>query len=212
MGFKARIVTIFLVPAVAVYSALAGLIYKGSSGTFLDLRALRDTAVLALICALAQDIVPRSFKEFVVFLRLRDRLPGSRAFSQRSGDRFDLTRISNSADLAELSGAEQQRIFYRVYDEHRDHPTVQQCNFRYCAWRDTASLYAVLAIVTVPAAYAGSIATASPFRLSPALLLAGGSLLASQITAAAARQMAHNLVTDVLARETGKAPHPIRSS
>jgi hypothetical protein len=198
------------VPAVAVYSALAGLIYQGSDGALFNVQALWNTAILALICALAQDILPRSFKEFVVFWRVHDRLPGSRAFTQHRGDRFDLSRISNFAALAQLRGEEQQRVFYRIYNEHRDHPTVQQANFRYCAWRDTASLYAILAIITVPAAWAASAATAAPFKLPAAVFLASGSFVASLLTGRAARQMGSNLVADVLARETSKAPHPIK--
>ena len=99
---KTKIVAMFLVPAVTVYAMAAGYLYRGFGAAFLDLEALKTAAIMAGLCALAQDILPRSFKEFLVFYRIRDRLPGCRAFSGKSNDRFDLSRITNIRSLRVL--------------------------------------------------------------------------------------------------------------
>jgi hypothetical protein len=194
---------------VALYSAAAALVY-GRPGHGFNLKALQTTAVMSLACALAQDILPRSFKEAVVFWRFRHRLPSHRAFLRKQTDRYDLTRIANHKQLAELPPSEQQLVFYNgIYKKHRNDPTVAQCNFRYCAWRDTASLFLLLALVTVPAAYSISIARGLPFEWKPASLLAAGAAIAYLLTALAARQVANSFVGLVLACETAEPPHGI---
>lgn len=208
--FKAKIVSLFMVPAVAVYSIAAGFFYRGTNAILLDLEALKTTAVMSLLCALAQDIIPRSFKEAVVFLRIRDRIPGYRAFKKQRTDRYDLSKITNRETLAGASGAEQQRVFYEVYKKHRGDPTVAQYSFRYCAWRDTAALFLCLAILTTPAAYA--ISNFGPaFTWKPAILLSASAAVAYVLTALAARQAANGLVGQVLSCETAEPPHGIYS-
>lgn len=202
---KAKIITIFLVPAVTLYAIVAGLCYRGLGSAFLDLEALKTAAIMATLCALAQDILPRSFKEFLVFLRVRDRLPGCRAFSQASNDRFDLSRITNLRSLRELSGAEQQRTFYKVYKKHSSDAAVSGKSFRYLAWRDTAAIYFLLSLLTVP------VASLLPgaFRSQPAYQLAAFAAFGYLLTAIAARLAAHGFVSQVLSCETSEHPHAI---
>lgn len=207
--FKAKIIALFLVPAAGLYSIAAGLFYKGVGGPIFDVEALKKTAILSLACALAQDILPRSFKEIVVFWRVRDRIPGHRAFVKKKSDRYDLSRISNHDQLAALPESEQQQVFYRVFKKHRNDPTVAQCNFRYCAWRDTAALFFLLALVTVPVAYVTARTLSYEFQGRPALLLAAGAAVAYLLTAFAARQVANSLVGQVLSCETAERPHGI---
>jgi hypothetical protein len=200
---------LFLAPAAAAYSLAAGLFYRGLEGPLFDLEALKTTAVLSLACALAQDIVPRSFKEAVVFWRIRERVPGHRAFRTIKTDRYDLSQIINRKELAALPGGEQQLTFYKIYKKHQKDPTVAHCNFRYCAWRDTASLLLILSILTLPIACIISVSIGVPLQWKPPLLLAGSAFLAYLLTAVAARQVANALVGQVLSCETAGHPHSI---
>lgn len=199
---------VFLVPAVAVYSVVAAVIYRGYTAATFDSKALSTTAIMALLCALAQDLVPRPLKETLVFWRFRDRLPGCRAFDRRPSDRYDLSRIVNLQKLRALSGADQQLAFYSIYKRHRSEPTVSHYNFRYLAWRDTASLYFMLALLTLPAGYSIS-RMADGIRFAPALNLAAFSFVGFVLTALAARLSANALVGQVLSCETAGHPHAI---
>lgn len=210
MTFKTKIIATFLVPAVAIYSVVAGVAYRGYSQAAFDWRALGTTAIMALLCALAQDLIPRSLKEALVFWRIRDRLPGCRAFSRETSDRYDLSLIMNIDQLRTLSGAHQQRIFYSVYKKHKDDPTVSHYSFRYVAWRDTAALFFILAVLTIPGVYS-ILGLGVGANVGPALRLTAFSFVAYVLTALAARQSANSLVGQVLSCETAGHPHAINT-
>jgi hypothetical protein len=207
MPFKAKIVSLFLVPSVFLYAIAAGVIYRGAGASFLDVQMLKQAAIMAALCSLAQDITPRPLKEILVFWRLKDRLPGCRAFERHSADRYDLSRIVNITALRALSGADQQRVFYnRVYKKHQKDATVAGKSFRYVAWRDTAAVWFFLALLSSPVAY--SLAPES-FASAPALRLTAFSFAAFLLTALAARFTANDLVGQVLSCETAERPHVI---
>lgn len=207
MPFKAKVVSFFLVPSVLLYAVAAGVIYRGTATSFLNLEVLRNAALMAALCSLAQDIVPRDLKEILVFWRTADRLPGCRAFKRTKSDRYDLSRIVNIDKLRSLTGAEQQRVFYnRVYKKHRADPTVSGKSFRYVAWRDAATVWFFLAVLTTPTAY---VLSSGKLKLPPALELTCFSIGAFLLTALAARLMANDFVSQVLSCETAERPHVI---
>lgn len=207
MPFKAKVVSFFLVPSVLLYAIAAGVVYRGAASSFLNLQVLKEAALMAALCSLAQDIIPREFKEVLVFWRIKDRLPGCRAFSRKSSDRFELSRIVNIEKLRSLSGAEQQRVFYnQVYKKHRADPAVSGKSFRYVAWRDTATVWFFLAVLTIPIAYALSRST---FDAKAALKLTSFSAAGFLLTAIAARLVANDFVSQVLSCESAERPHVI---
>jgi len=211
MAFKTKIITLFLIPGVTLYALLAGLIFKGTGTQLFELKALPPTAIMAAICALAQDITPRSFKEALVFWRMRDRLPGCRAFQRDTSDRYDLSRLTNLEELRALSGSEQQRAFYKIYKKHQKDAPVAHFSFRYSAWRDLSSLYFLLAVLTVPAAATLPAVMDSDVNLRRAAILAAFSFVAYLLTAVAARLSANSLVGQVLSCETGGRRHAINT-
>ncbi len=202
---KAKTAALFMVPAATAYTLGAGYFFKGDSQAFLDWTVLKNAAILAIAGALVQDIVPRNLKEVLVFFRISDRLPGCRAFQQRTSDRFDLSRITNLSELESLSGEAQQQLFYRVYCKHRENETVAARSFRFIAWRDTATLLVLLSVVTIP------VASLSGFEqwIGPSIKLTAASLAGYFLTALAARANANNLVTQVLSCETMEPPHAV---
>jgi hypothetical protein len=203
--FKLKIVTLYILPAMLAYSFMAGFLFGTDLASWIDWKALKSAGVVSLFGALAQDAAPRSFKETIVFWRLTDRLPGCRAFNRRCGDRYDLNRISNINEVETLSSDQQQQLFYRIYKKHASDDTVAQSSFRYVAWRDTASTFFLLALLTLPV---GLIFTEG---FSPSILLKLTAFAASSylLTTIAARQAANSLVGQVLSCETAEQVHDI---
>jgi hypothetical protein len=208
MSQRTKVVAQYLLPVSCGYFVLAVFLFKGTVPAADDLlKYLGGAAGLTLVASLAQDIVPRSFKEALVFAKIKDRLPGHRAFSDRfrKSDRFHSSRITNIEELSRLPGADQQRLFYSLYRSHSADPRVEHYSFRYLAWRDCCSTLFLLTIVSIPVL--GGYPTFT--QLLPASKLAMSSLAACAATAMAARQTANELVVLVLAAETEKGSHDV---
>lgn len=205
---KAKVVIQYLVPVSVGYFALAIFITRGSPLSYADINPLANAAaLLSVAAALVQDLVPKPLKEFAVFWRFRERLPGHRAFSHEieSTHRFDVNRILNWNELKNLVSTNQQKIFYRVYKKHRDIPAVYHYSFRYLAWRDTGSMLLILAIVTM---------ALSSFKIVqigaiPALKISTTCLCFWLLTVLAARQASKELIVQVLCAESMEDPHVI---
>jgi len=209
ISHKARVVAQYLVPIAILYTGVGFFLFKGKIPTLgAMLPYIGGMSGLVVVMTLAQDLVPKSFKEFIVFWRFSDRLPGHRAFTEKFSDqsRYDRQKISNWADLEGMSPSSQQQTFYKVYRRHEKDARISHNSFRYLAWRDSASSLFLLAFVTVPAL--GSFSTYG--TQGPASRLAFFALIASLICSIAARQAANELVYQVLASETQGKRHGIR--
>lgn len=208
LSHKTKVVVQYLVPVATAYFILAVFVFTGTVPKGDDIAAhLGGIAGLTVAAALAQDVVPKGFKEFLVFHRFNHRLPGHRAFTTdfQQPSRYDLARITNLGILSALGPEEQQRVFYRVYRKHDKDPRVEHYSFRYLAWRDSASTLLLLSVVTIPVLGGFPDFTA----LMPALKLTALTFAAYVATALAARQAANELVCQVLAAETLGDPHDI---
>lgn len=187
----------FLAPAAVVYALLGLYLLRG---TLPSLTALGDKSLVLVFVGLAamfvQDIVPKPIKEFLVFWRRTDRMPGHRAFSSKtlSHPQIQSQNISNIAALAKLAPTQQQNAFYQMYDRLSKEDSIQHLSQRYIAWRDLAALMALLAIVSLPVLSTFSMKGAS----AVGLILAGTSGLACMACAFAARNVANGLVIQVL--------------
>lgn len=187
----------FLAPAAVIYALLGLYLLRG---TLPSLAALGDKSLVLVFVGLAamlvQDIVPKPIKEFLVFWRRTDRMPGHRAFSNKtlSHQQIQSANISNIADLVRLGPVEQQNAFYKMYDKLSKEDSIQHLSQRYIAWRDLTSLMAVFAIVSLPVLSIFSSKGAS----AVGLILAGTSGLACMACSLAARNVANGLVIQVL--------------
>lgn len=206
---KTRAVVQYLTPAAILYFISAGLLLSGTLPRSSDLiKYVGGAAGLSLILTLSQDLVPKPFKEFLVFWRINARLPGHRAFSPvfQKPDRYDISKISNVIELQEASPAKQQNIFYGLYKKHSKEMRVEHYSFRYIAWRDTACLVFLLSVLTLPiAAIFGGAAI-----IPSAAKLAAASFIAYCLIGSAARQSANELVFQVLSAETLGKRHAIK--
>jgi len=209
ISHKSRVVVQYLVPIALMYTVLGLFLFKGKAPTIgAVLPYWGGMAGLTIAMTLAQDLFPKSTKEFVVFWRVRDRLPGHRAFTEKFGDlsRYDVDNISNIDSLKLLSPAKQQQMFYRTYRHHEKDARVSHYSFRYLAWRDSASSLILTGSVTVPVF--GFFPT--QHYLFPAIQLAGCMYFAAILAILAARHSANELVYQVLAAETQGAKHAIK--
>lgn len=205
---KAKVVIQYLVPVSVGYFAMATFIGRGNALSFGDISPLASAAaLLSVAAALIQDLVPKPIKEFAVFWRFKDRLPGHRAFSVtfENMHRFDNSRILNWDELKKLDPINQQSIFYRIYKKHRDIQSVYHYSFRYLAWRDTGAMLIVLSIVTI---------ALSSFQLIqigtiPALKISFLCICFWILTVGAARQASKELIVQVLSAESMEDPHVI---
>lgn len=205
---KAKVVIQYLVPVSVGYFALAIFIARGNALSYGDISPLANAAaLLSVAAALVQDLVPKPIKEFAVFWRFKDRLPGHRAFADtfEHMHRFDFRRILNWDDLKKLDPINQQRTFYRVYKKHRETPAIYHYSFRYLAWRDTGSMLLILGIVTI---------TLSSFQFIqigaiPALKISLLCICFWILTVGAARQASKELIVQVLSAESMEDPHVI---
>lgn len=209
ISHKARVVAQYLVPIAILYTAAGFFLFKGKVPTLSAmLPYMGGMAGLVVMMTLAQDLVPKSFKESIIFWRISNRLPGHRAFTRRFTDesRYDHKKISNWDDLERMSPPIQQQTFYKLYRRHEKDIRVSHNSFRYLAWRDSASSLILLAFVTVPAL--GSFSSYE--TTGPASRLALFALFASIVCAIAARQAADELVYQVLASETQGKRHGVK--
>jgi hypothetical protein len=187
----------FLAPAAVIYSLLGLYLLRG---TLPSLAALGDKSLALVFVGLAamfvQDIVPKPVKEFLVFWRRTDRMPGHRAFSRKtlSHPQIQPKNIPNITDLVRLNPVEQQNAFYKMYDKLSKEDSIQHLSQRYIAWRDLTSLMALFAIVSSPVLSTFSLKGAS----AVGLILAGASGLAGAACSLAARNVANSLVIQVL--------------
>ncbi len=154
-SWKNQIVLKTLVPFVAAYLILCA-VRAGQ----VDLQTLVSNwqsilaiGALAFGLSLFQDLFPKSWKEFLIFGRIKDRLPGHRAFDadRKFSDVIDRREVINIAERETMKPREQHRKFYRLYNQYRDSGAVSNSSYRYLQWRELSftalvSAFAVLLI------------------------------------------------------------------
>lgn len=149
-SYKSQIVLQSLVPFAIAYGFLC-LILVGNmpSEVFSNWEKLAALGFLSVGIALLQDLIPKPFKETLVFWRLRERLPGHRAFVQDRSFSDVLSRDEVvDIDLREgLTPKYQNRLFYQVYDKFRDNGNVTHYSYRYLQWRELATIYFVSTVI-----------------------------------------------------------------
>lgn len=153
---------------------------------------------LSVAFSLIQYLIPRPAKEFLVFWRLKERLPGFRSFSY--GRKF--SNIINRSEVVDidlrqqLSPADQDRLYYKIYSKYREIGSVQNYAFRYLQWRELASFSIVMGAI----GYA-FVAVAVGYRSRQAMYAAAIAAFVYFLSVIAARSTANNLVDYVLLNE-----------
>lgn len=147
---KSQIELQTIAPFVIAYSILC-LILLGNnlSELIANWEKLAVVGAFSVGLSLLQDLIPKSFKEALVFFRLRDRLPGTRAFDpqRRFSSVIEHIEVVDIALRSTLTRRHQDRLFYRIYDKYREKGNVKHYSFRYLQWRELASTSLICAFI-----------------------------------------------------------------
>ena len=195
-SLKKGIGTKYLLPIVGAY--MAGAAALGFDPATLPQSLLQPLGVAGLAGVLMlvfQELIPRSVKEGVVFWRLRERVPGYRAFSRiaRRDSRIDPTELAVLLPDRPLAPAEQNALWYRWLKSVEQDPAIADNHHRFLALRDCAALLFLLTIVSL-----GGGVVLDFYR---GLTLAGVCFGSYLLVTVAARNAAARLVGNVIARK-----------
>ena len=181
-----------LVLYVGSVTLLAGGPISDWSGT---VRRALPAGGLLLLAHLVQDLIPRDFKEMVVFFRREHRLPGHRAFTEvcRDDPRIPSSYLDKVQSEKRMGPADQNAAWYQQYTTVSSTPSVAHSNFRYIAWRDATVTLLLLALVTPTL---GAFETLS---WTEVLMVSGSCIGLAILTGVAARNTAVSLVRNVVA-------------
>lgn len=199
---KTGINTKYLAPMVVAYATAAGLLGLDrvtQVQTLLQHAGLAGVAGIVMI--VLQELFPRWVKEVLVFWRLRDRVPGCRAFTAIAPKdaRVDPTDLAVLIPSKPMTPTEQNALWFKWLKATEGDPAIADNHRRFLILRDCAVLLALLTLVT-PA-----LLIWTPGPASRILMLGGGVLLAYVLVALAARNAAVRLVGNVIARKVGTA-------
>lgn len=178
-------------------------IMKGSPSEWFDLtqNAIQSAtaSVFAGIFAIGLNgLLSSNQKAILVFWRLRHPLPGSRAFSHflEADVRIDPQGIRSRHDPLPEDPGDQNRLWYRIYRQHQNEPSVEDAHHGYLLTRDLAALSLFFVFSLVPILIV--IGTPSYYPLYYAVALMCAYIFFSH----AARNYGKSLVTNVLAIES----------
>lgn len=152
-------------------------------------------AVIILTNMVLLGLVPPNLRDRLVHLKWDNPLPGARAFSRigpRCG-RVDLATVAAKFGPLPDEPADQDRLFYRIYREHRDEVGVLDAHRSYLATRDIATINIIIFMTAPWFAWwlAGDARRAGAYAL--------GLFVSYLLFSIAAKNYAHRMVQNVLA-------------
>jgi hypothetical protein len=187
----------------AMFDAAAVLLFIApelvGAGSFAIMRA-GATAVLPVVVLLLTGLLSHEDKARLVYWRMVNPLPGSRAFTEygRSDARVDMKALVKHVGKLPDDPREQNAKWYKLYRAVTDDPAVSHAHKLYLMYRDMAAVSFILAPV-VPAAlwYVGA---------PPASRWIAGALFVLQyaVCAIGARHSGVRFVCNVLAIHSTK--------
>ena len=115
----------------------------------LEASAAPGTAALGLIMIaslLLLGMINPNWRDRIIHWRLRDPLPGCRAFSRigPESSHVDMNQLEKNFGPLPENGAEQNRLFYKIYRNYREDIGVLDAHGRYLAARDIGTITALV--------------------------------------------------------------------
>lgn len=144
-------------------------------------------------------LVPTELKEVLVFWRLRERLPGHRAFAvfAKEEPRISVEKLKQFHGSLPRKGKKQNELWYSIYRKHREADEVRDAHKSYLLYRELTYInLAVGLLLLMPS----MIVSLIDFRLG--LILIGVAILISLALALNAQNSAKRMVQNVLAIES----------
>lgn len=191
----------YLLPILSLYVAAASLMGSWDVGLIHGLLQHAAAAgVAAVVLLVFQDLAPPGLKATLVFWRVRDALPGHRAFSELSGrdPRVDPAALAALSPKDPETGRQQNARWYRWLKEVEAEPPVSDAHRRYLALRDCAALLLLLALISP------GLGVLEVQTWVSSLKLAGLCLAAYLVVMLSARHAAERLVVNVIACKVAK--------
>ncbi len=192
----------YLLPILTVYAAAASLVGLQEADLVQNLVQHGAAAGIAgLILLVFQDLAPPGLKATLVFWRVRNALPGHRAFSELAprDPRIDAETLAAISPAGPETGAQQNARWYRWLKELEGESSVSDAHRRYLALRDCAALLLLLTLISP------LLALVDVQTWGGALGLTGFCLVAYLVVMLSARHAAQRLVGNVIACKVATA-------
>jgi hypothetical protein len=109
--------------------------------------------ILSPILALVLNgLLPNAIKEFIVFWKINNRLPGCRAFSKFavSDYRIDVNTLKKMVGEFPEIPSEQNRVWYKLYNDLQGNEVIKGSHKDFLLTRDLCSISFVFTVVIVP--------------------------------------------------------------
>jgi hypothetical protein len=174
-------------------------------GSWLASVRIAGASIAPVLVLLLTSILPAELKQALVFWRMRDVLPGHRAFSVYAlkDPRIDVARLRAAIGEFPALARDQNSLWYRLFQQVEAEPRVAQAHRHFLLFRDLAALSILLAIIAPAALHALGAGVAAAWL---AFALLGGQYVA---TAIAGRFHGVRFVCNVLAQHgVGAAVKP----
>jgi len=178
---------------------LFGILQELSKGDWKILgKLVAIPAFLTLVTGIIGWAMPRTGKEFLVFWKIQDCLPSSRAFTAIGprDPRVDMDCLVRKYDSLPSEPDRQTALWYRIYRVHSDDLSVEDSHGAYLRFREMVTLSSVSII--------GFVLCSFFFGIRAKELFVGIALLIVEylVLMIAARNAATRLVSNVLAIES----------
>jgi hypothetical protein len=144
-------------------------------------------------------LVPTELKEILVFWRLKDRLPGHRAFTvfAKKEARISTKKLKRIHGSLPRSGEKQNELWYSIYRKHREADEVRDAHKNYLLYRELTYINLAIGLLLLMPSVLLSLLD---FEIG--LILIGVTALVSFALALNAQNSAKRMVQNVLALES----------
>lgn len=184
---------------VAIVLVLTGFAFTPASlselaqSTFV--RGLLFAAAGPLGAVFLNDLLPSNAKASIVFWRIKDALPGHRAFSEHAEAdlRIDISALKKRVGEFPQDPGDQNSCWYRLFQKYQSNVIVSDSHKRFLLFRDSSSL--TLLILAI--AWIASVLMGAPAGLQATVV--GGLAVQFLWLAISARNTGIRLVQNVLA-------------
>lgn len=148
-ALKKGIAAKFLLPMVGAYIAAAVALSLSAPADLIAKLApvVGATGVLGVLALVSEELLPRPFKEVVVFWRRRRRLPGFCAFSKiaPTDGRVDQATLKSLLPAGPMTPEQENQLWYKWLKETESDAGISQNHRNFLILRDAAVLAAALA-------------------------------------------------------------------
>lgn len=95
-----------------------------------------------LIVKLLLNILPAEIKHNIIFGRLKNSLPGHRAFTvyAKKDPRIDMENLEKILGVLPTLPSEQNRVWYKIYQKHKNDEQIVDSHLKFLFFRDSSIL------------------------------------------------------------------------